>query len=440
MLKWVKPYLDAGIRQGMHEDVQRKLRLGNGMALVFAVLSFRLMVIGEPAITAFYACVISMFLVTPAFSLRGWYNFTRMWLSFWMTFAIWAIYSFTAKEPDDFVSINGYVLLACSTCLPFIFFDFSERRYMVLVFLPIIAGFATKTWFTGMAYPLVSDGFYQFMNRWEETRNTAISLALGLSLCFGYLQSINAKSQGDISNLMGEIEAQKRMLSEKEAALAQQQNELKSVAESNRKAFADLEKQNQELVQAKKELEQVGLELTLRRKEMDETQRLEKHLNQFSATIRDNFLKSSAVFYDQNLRKLVEFFEAAQGVMFVSTNDHEGVKLKAVAAYAYHADVKMIKTVAPGDGLVGQAFKSARTFYFDRMPVNTFEVKSALAALQPFATVVQPLIDNVQVRGVIQLALTRPLEDWERAFLDRYSGQLAAAVAGVQARTLDRAA
>jgi GAF domain-containing protein len=173
---------------------------------------------------------------------------------------------------------------------------------------------------------------------------------------------------------------------------------------------------------------------------MEETRRLEDCLNEFSAVIRDNFLKSPAVFYDQNLRKLVEFLNAAQGVIFVAVRDYEGVKLKAVAAYAFHTDVKMIKTVTPGDGLVGQAYKSARTFYFDRMPVNTFEIKSALAAIQPFATVVQPLIDNAQVRGVVQLALTRPLEDWERAFLERYSGQLAAAIAGIQAKTLEQAA
>ncbi len=440
MFKWLKPYIEAGIRPEMSVDVQRKIRLGNGMALIFALASVRMTLTGDSVVTAFHVSVIFMFLITPVFSMRGWYNFTRVWLSFWMTFIIWAVHSFAAKTPDDFVSINGYVLLACCTCLPFIFFDFSERQYMPVVFLPIVAGFATKTWFTGMAYPAVSENFYQVINRWEEIRNTAISLAFVLSLSFGYLQSINAKGRVEISKLIAEIEIQKKLLADKEAALLQQQEEIKSVDEANQLAFAEIEKQNQELEKAKKELERVGMELTMRRKEMDETQRLEQHLNDFNAVIRDNFLKSPAVFYDQNLRKLVEFLDAAQGVMFVTVKDNDGVKLKAVAAYAYHADVKMIKTIAPGDGLVGQAYKSARTFYFDRMPVNTFEIKSAFAAVQPFATVVQPLIDNVQVRGVIQLALTRPLEDWERAFLDKYSGQLAAAIAGVQTRILERAA
>ncbi|MDW8334041.1 MAG: GAF domain-containing protein [Bacteroidia bacterium] len=364
-----------------------------------------------------------------------------MWLSFWMTFSIWLFYSALAKNPGDYVSINGNMLLACCVCLPFIFFDFTEKWYMFIVLVFVGIGFATKSLLVGAAYPLVSDRFYkEVVNSWEETRNLAVTLAVGLSLCFGYLQSVNTQSQKNISELALKIEAQKKLLSEKENALARQQNEIKAIEEENRKALAEIERQNRELSEARKELERIGLELITRREEMERTRRLEDTLNEFSAVIRDNILKTPAEFYDKNLRKLVEFLDAAQAVMFVAIEDAEGVKLKAVAAYAYHTDLRMIKPVLPGDGLIGQAYKSARTFYFERMPVNSFEIKSALAALQPFATIVLPLIDNAMVRGVVQFALSRPLEDWERAFLDRHSVQLAAAIVGMQARILQKAA
>jgi CheY-like chemotaxis protein/putative methionine-R-sulfoxide reductase with GAF domain len=109
---------------------------------------------------------------------------------------------------------------------------------------------------------------------------------------------------------------------------------------------------------------------------------------------------------EQVLRFLCEYLEVPVGVLYVAEQD-DG--LSRLASYAAGQDPLGPARVAPGDGIVGQAFKDRRVLRLDDLPDGYLRVSSALGQASPRHLVVVPAIVDDRVQAVIELGFLHPV-------------------------------
>ncbi len=153
--------------------------------------------------------------------------------------------------------------------------------------------------------------------------------------------------------------------------------------------------------------------------ELGET--LRKHSNDL------NQLTSQVVSY------LVKYTDSNQGSLFVVEENDEGERvLELKASYAYDRKKFIEKTVAIGQGLLGQAFLEEESIYLKDIPQNYATVTSGLGHATPTAIFIMPLIVNEQVYGIIELGSFTDFDIHKRNFIEGVSETLAATIQSVK--------
>lgn len=110
---------------------------------------------------------------------------------------------------------------------------------------------------------------------------------------------------------------------------------------------------------------------------------------------------------DKILNFFCEYLEVPVGVLYAA--ERSDGELRRMATYAVGTDLACPQTVAPGEGLVGQAVKDRKVLRFDDLPEGYFRVSSALGQAAPRHLVVMPAIIDGKVKAVIELGFVRPV-------------------------------
>lgn len=110
---------------------------------------------------------------------------------------------------------------------------------------------------------------------------------------------------------------------------------------------------------------------------------------------------------DSTLKFLTEYFDAQAAAFYASEGDY----FRRVATYGVPADAKMPDSFNPGQGLLGQAVKDARTFIVRDVPDGYLTVGSALGQRSPLSLLIAPVTSESTVNGVIELGFFRPLDE-----------------------------
>lgn len=130
---------------------------------------------------------------------------------------------------------------------------------------------------------------------------------------------------------------------------------------------------------------------------------------------------------DQVIEEVVHYMKANQGFVFV-VDDNDADQLTLIAARAWDRKKFMQKTIAIGDGLVGQAAIEKRTIYMTEVPDNYISITSGLGQANPRCILIVPLKFEEQLVGVIELASFQVYQDYEINFLERVGESIASTI------------
>jgi signal transduction histidine kinase/DNA-binding response OmpR family regulator/HAMP domain-containing protein len=123
------------------------------------------------------------------------------------------------------------------------------------------------------------------------------------------------------------------------------------------------------------------------------------------------------------LSELAPLVNAHQGSIYHNrqTADHQANELVLLSAYAQSANVELSRTVALGEGLVGQCAVENRRQLLTDVPAGYVRVSSSLGEARSVSVVVLPVLFENQTKAVIELASLQPFTPVNLNFLDQLS-------------------
>jgi GAF domain-containing protein len=148
-----------------------------------------------------------------------------------------------------------------------------------------------------------------------------------------------------------------------------------------------------------------------------------------------NVLQSSSnmkVMSNDIIVNLVRIIKANQGAIFIVAKDDGGDEcLELQACYAYNRSKHLTQRVAPGEGLIGQAFLERETIYLREVPDNFVRITSGLGDSNPRFVLIVPLIMNEDIVGVLELASFKDFNKHEIQFVEKIGESIAFTVSAM---------
>jgi signal transduction histidine kinase/DNA-binding response OmpR family regulator/CHASE3 domain sensor protein len=127
------------------------------------------------------------------------------------------------------------------------------------------------------------------------------------------------------------------------------------------------------------------------------------------------------------LSELASLLGVQHGAMYLHDDDGH---LRLIAAYA---SLGSPASIAPGQGLLGQASKERRRVLVDEVPGDYIRIGSALGETRPHSIAIIPAMLAEDVKAVIELAFLKPCSELQLTLLDRLASSLGLVVTTIQA-------
>jgi PAS domain S-box-containing protein len=128
------------------------------------------------------------------------------------------------------------------------------------------------------------------------------------------------------------------------------------------------------------------------------------------------------------ISSLVRYLDANQGAIFLTHKEEGGQSLDMVACHAYDRKKFPDKRIAWGEGLIGAAAMEKKGYYTDRIPDGYLNITSGLGKANPRYLLIEPLIWNKQVFGIVEIASFKPLEQYQIQFMSRVAENIATTI------------
>ncbi len=129
--------------------------------------------------------------------------------------------------------------------------------------------------------------------------------------------------------------------------------------------------------------------------------------------------------YDRVVVHFVKYLEANQGGLYIVDRENEEEEVRLEACYAYDRKKYAQKTIAPGEGLVGQVFLERQPIRLTEIPEDYVNITSGLGKANPRSLVIVPLMVNEAVEGILEIATFKVVEDHHLDFLEKAGESLA---------------
>jgi PAS domain S-box-containing protein len=126
------------------------------------------------------------------------------------------------------------------------------------------------------------------------------------------------------------------------------------------------------------------------------------------------------------LSHLAPFLNAQMGAFYCLTEENS---FQRVSGYAYSKLEDKEKTIALGEGLVGQAAFEKRPILIERVPSRYFgKISSDLGSSTPRSLLLAPVFYEGEVNGVIELASFESFSEHQKTFLEHVSENIGIAI------------
>jgi len=166
-----------------------------------------------------------------------------------------------------------------------------------------------------------------------------------------------------------------------------------------------------------------------RQRRVDDRQRnwVSEGLARFGDILREHSLDMENMTYEV-ISGLVRYLEANQGAVFLVNEEDEKKYLEMVSCYAYDRKKFPDKRIAWGEGLIGAAALERKGYYTDKIKDGYLTITSGLGKANPSYLLIEPLVWNDQVSGIIEMASFNRLEEYKVQFVQRVAENLATTI------------
>ncbi len=132
--------------------------------------------------------------------------------------------------------------------------------------------------------------------------------------------------------------------------------------------------------------------------------------------------------------KLVKYTKSSQGGLFIVKRDKDlnPIHLELVTSYAYERFNNDKKIIQKGEGILGQVWLENKGVYIDNIPEEHMSIKSFVGKTQPNSILIEPLTDNNEFYGVIELASLNNFKEHEIELIQRIATNIASTLATVE--------
>src|SRR5262249_53066426 len=123
------------------------------------------------------------------------------------------------------------------------------------------------------------------------------------------------------------------------------------------------------------------------------------------------------------LSELTPLVDAQQGVIYQMDAD-EMPRLKLLSSFADDGQNGHAKTLALGEGLLGQCAVEKQRMVITEVPVDSVAIRSSLLRATPRNVIVLPVLFEGQVKAVIELASLSAFTASHLAFLEQLTASI----------------
>jgi putative methionine-R-sulfoxide reductase with GAF domain len=389
---------NVGVRSDKSDYVNEKIKTTNFLCVFFALLSVPFLIITYrliPSLAYLTVLFFALGLVGVFFNYLDLNNVSRFIACFGFE-AIYVVYS-GSINPDDQPLIGSLLVMQVLFLLPpWILFDLEEK--FLLIF------------YTFLAISLVT--FMPYFNRLFSHEVDSETVALFTSGWMFYVCLITGVLGMSGGVLYLEVSTFQK-------------------GKKNTQLIQEMSKKANEIADNEKKLNDYIAEIEAAKKEDEKRQWASNGIAKFSDILRTQYTNSQLMF-DSIISNLVKYVGANQGGLFLMEGEKGEEQLRLVALYAYERKKYLAKTVALGEGVLGQSALEKSLVYLKEIPMNYVTITSGLGGAVPRSLVVVPLLLNDEVYGVIELASFKEFEGFEREFIQRIGESIASTVSTVR--------
>ncbi|HEY9046284.1 MAG TPA: GAF domain-containing protein [Ohtaekwangia sp.] len=394
MYKYWKKISYLGITPDQDFRLERRIILSNRFALLIAAVTLIFLVAFLFRPNASILPLIGMLLV--AGSIWFFNSLELTGLSRFITCLIPGVGLFVLNISQKFgdpstIDILHYatprMIIVGSAALPFAMFTASEKRLMVgAVSLIILLGFGYNTIHELLGIDVqslgINDKYYSIVS--EDVVVLTIIILAACGFLFSMGDQYDRKAKGLLDDAL------------------QQTESLKKNEENLRKTLSELEEA---------------------RKKDDSRSWVAKGVAELGTILQS--ADDTENIYETWLSSVIKYLKVNQGGLFLVEENGGKVELQLAASYAYERKKFLQKSVAPGEGLVGQAYIEKHIIYLKKVPKDYIHITSGLGDAPPHVLMVLPVKTTQSIEAVLEIASFHELEEHHRELLEKLGESLA---------------
>ncbi|MCK5066069.1 MAG: PAS domain-containing protein [Bacteroidales bacterium] len=166
-----------------------------------------------------------------------------------------------------------------------------------------------------------------------------------------------------------------------------------------------------------------------RQRRLDERQRnwISEGLAEFGDLLRKNSMEIETMTYSV-ISGLVRYLDANQGAIFLTVEQEGDPYLEMVSCYAYNRKKFPDRRIAWGDGLIGAAAMEKKGYYTDKIEDGYLTITSGLGKANPGYLLIEPLVWNDEVFGIVEIASFNQIEEHKIQFVSRVAENIATTI------------
>jgi putative methionine-R-sulfoxide reductase with GAF domain len=386
-------FMRLGISDSQPKWLQQRIKATNA---VFAILSAILILLLISALifaTQIMTLAVGISLVIVAVMLwlhsRGHHLFTRFFVSVLPVFVSSCIQG-AYHMSNDLPNASAWVFIIGFQVLPFLLFDPSEKKLrLITIILNVIIA-----------------SCYEQFNQWivlEQAPPTPpiqvfITIEIGLILTIGLLIAMDGI--------------------------------FVTTNKENHDLIKSVEREKEEQVLAQEKLNKTLEELNKSKVEEEKRIWAAKGVAEVAKILRED--DSLTAIADKTLVYLVKVLHANQAGLFLLEGEGHEQFLEMKACYAYQRKKYLKKSIAIGEGLVGQCYLEQAYIYLTDVPEDYIIISSGLGDSKPRCIILIPIIANEKVYGVMEIASFKPFEKHEINFLMEVGENIAMTVRSIK--------